>query len=245
MPCCSSQRRYSSSILSGSVRGASISSTRKFSRRCSSRSRSCSLRWDWWNNLALPATTQNSATLSPAHQQRDFDRAKQNLADLRAYSLARQTPSQRLSTHILDWYLERAVEGEKYQWHNYPVNQMGGVQNGFPSFMANTHRLLARRDCEYYLRRLNALPTKFDQLLESLRVREQKQILPPRFVVERVLKEMTDFAAQPAAENILASSFKTRVAKIKELTDAERADFQNTGGGGGNEGGLSGVPETD
>jgi uncharacterized protein (DUF885 family) len=163
---------------------------------------------------------------SPAHQQRAFDRAKQNLADLRAYSLERQTPSQRLSTHILDWYIDRAVEGEKYQWHNYPVNQVGGLQNGFPSFMANTHRLLARRDCEYYLQRLNALPTKFDQLLESLRVREQKQILPPRFVVERVLKEMTDFAAQPAAENILGSSFKARAAKIKELTDAERADFQ-------------------
>jgi uncharacterized protein (DUF885 family) len=103
---------------------------------------------------------------------------------------------------------------------------MEGVQNLFPSFMANTHRLLARRDCEYYLQRLNALPTKFDQLLESLRVREQKQILPPRFVVERVLKEMTDFAAQPTAENILASSFKTRAAKIKELGEAERAAFQ-------------------
>ena len=163
---------------------------------------------------------------SPAHQQRAFDRAKQNLADLRAYSLERQTSSQRLSTRILDWYIDRQIEGEKYQWHNYPVNQLFGVQNGFPSFMANTHRLLARRDCEYYLQRLNALPTKIDQLLESLRVREQKQIQPPRFVVEKVLKEMTDFIAQPVAENILASSFKTRAATIKELTDAERADFQ-------------------
>ena len=163
---------------------------------------------------------------SPAHQQRYFDRAKQNLADLRAYSLDRQTPSQRLSTHILDWYIDRELEGEKYQWHNYPVNQLFGVQNEFPSFMANQHRLLAPRDCEYYLMRLNALPRKFDQLLESLRVREQKQILPPRFVVEKVLTEMNGFVAQPAAENILASSFKERAAKIKDLTDAQRTDFQ-------------------
>jgi uncharacterized protein (DUF885 family) len=166
------------------------------------------------------------ADASPAHQQREFDRAKQNLADLRAYPPARQTPSQRLSTQILDWYLERTVEGEKYQWHNYPVNQMEGVQNAFPSFMAKTHRLLDRRDCEYYLQRLNALPTKFDQLLEGLRVREEKRILPPRFVVERVLKEMTDFVAQPATENILATSFETRAARIKELSEAERAGFQ-------------------
>ena len=57
-------------------------------------------------------------------------------------------------------------------------------------------------------------------------MREQKQILPPRFVVEKVLKEMSDFVAQPAAENILANSFKERAAKIKELNDAQRADFQ-------------------
>src|SRR6267378_5257668 len=41
---------------------------------------------------------------SPAHQQRYFDRGKQNLADLHAYSLDRQNASQRLSTQILDWF---------------------------------------------------------------------------------------------------------------------------------------------
>jgi uncharacterized protein (DUF885 family) len=163
---------------------------------------------------------------SPAHQQRYFDRAKKNLEDLRAYPLAKQSASQQLSTHILEWYMTREIEGEKYQWHNYPVNQLFGVQNEFPSFMANTHRLLAARDCEYYRQRLIAIGPKFDQLLESLKVREQKGILPPRFVVEKVLAEMTHFVAQPAADNILATSFKTRAAKISELSDEQRNAFQ-------------------
>src|SRR5256714_1601438 len=163
---------------------------------------------------------------SPAHQQRYYDRAKKNLEDLRAYPLAKQNASQQLSTHILEWYMTREIEGEKYQWHNYPVNQLFGVQNEFPSFMANTHRLLAPRDCEYYRQRLLAVRTKFDQLLESLKMREQKGILPPRFVVEKVLTEMNNFVAQPAAENILASSFKTRAAKIHDLTDEQRTAFQ-------------------
>ena len=85
--------------------------------------------------------------------------------------------------------------------------------------MANQHRMNTPKDCEYYLQRLDALPKKFDQVLEGLKLREQKGIIPPRFVVEKVLKEMTDFAAQPPAENILATSFKTRAAKIAELTD--------------------------
>src|SRR2546429_4165083 len=163
---------------------------------------------------------------SPAHQQHEFDRCKRDLTQLRQYPLNRQSASQKLSTHVLDWFLQMQVEGEKWQWHNYPVNQLFGVQNQFPSFMANTHRLLSRKDCEYYLKRLDALPKKFDQLLENLKIREQKQILPPRFVVEEVLKEMTDFIGTPASENILASSFKTRAAKIAELSEAQRGDFQ-------------------
>jgi uncharacterized protein (DUF885 family) len=163
---------------------------------------------------------------SPAHQQMVIDRWKRDLQQLHQYSLDRQSASQKLSTRVLDWFVTNQVEGEKWQFHNYPVNQLFGVQNQFPSFMANTHRLLAKEDCEYYLMRLDGIPKKFDQLLDSLRARQERQILPPRFVVEEVLKEMSDFIAKPATENILASSFKERAAKIGKLSEKERTDFQ-------------------
>src|SRR5689334_3961152 len=163
---------------------------------------------------------------SPAHQQMVFDRWKKDLQQLHEYPLDKQTPSQKLSTHVLEWFLKDQVDGEKWQDYNYPVNQLFGVQNQYPSFMANTHRLFNARDCEYYIMRLDALPAKFDQTLESLKKREQEQIIPPRFVVEEVLKEMTEFIAKPVGENILAASFKERAAKIDKLNDQQRADFQ-------------------
>jgi uncharacterized protein (DUF885 family) len=164
---------------------------------------------------------------SPVHQEKVAALWRKDLAQLRAYPLSRQSESQRLSTHVLDWFIAREVEGERFQFHNYPVNQLFGVQNQFPTFMANTHRLLAPRDCDYYLQRLGALPVKFDQTLEGLRLREGKGIIPPRFVVEEVLKEMRSFVAKPAAANILATSFKTRAAKISGLSEQQRADFQS------------------
>ena len=163
---------------------------------------------------------------SPAHQQMVIDRWKKDLNQLHEYPLDKQTPSQKLSTHVLEWFLQDQVEGERWQDYNYPVNQLFGVQNQYPSFMANTHRLFDARDCEYYIMRLDGLPAKFDQTLESVKKREQEQIIPPRFVVEEVLKEMTDFIAKPPAENILAASFKERAAKIAKLNDQQRADFQ-------------------
>ena len=163
---------------------------------------------------------------SPAHQQLQIDRWKKDLQQLHEYPLDKQTPSQKLSTHILDWFLNDQVEGEKWQDYNYPVNQLFGVQNQYPSFMANTHRLFNARDCEYYIMRLDALPMKFDQTLESLKKREQEQIIPPRFVVEEVLKEMTEFISKPVGENILAASFKERANKIDQLNDQQRTDLQ-------------------
>ena len=104
------------------------------------------------------------------------------------------------------------------------MNQLFGVQSQLPSFIANTHRLLAK-DCEYYLQRLDASRKSSIGTREPESARA-KGILPPRFVVEKVLNEMTGFIGTPAPENILASSFKTRAAKIERLNGAKRADFQ-------------------
>ena len=163
---------------------------------------------------------------SPAHQQMVAERWRRDLQQLREYPLNRQSALQKLSTHVLEWFLQDQVEGEKWEFYNYPLNQLFGVQNNFPSFMANSHRLLSRKDCEYYIMRLNAVPKKFDQTLEGLRLRESRQIIPPRFVVEEVLTEMNDFVAKPVAENILATSFKERAANIEKLTDQDRTNSQ-------------------
>src|SRR5206468_10151304 len=63
---------------------------------------------------------------SPAHQQMVIERWKRDLQELHQYSLDRQSASQRLSTRVLDWFVTDQVDGEKWQFHNYPVNQLFG-----------------------------------------------------------------------------------------------------------------------
>ena len=104
------------------------------------------------------------------------------------------------------------------------MNQLFGV-NQFPTFMANTHRLLARATaitiCNGW-RPAREVRSNFGKR-KAARI---EGIIPPRFVVEKVLKEMRAFVAQPASTNILASSFKTRVAKIAGLNEQQRSDYQ-------------------
>ena len=171
----------------------------------------------------------HNAHLADASVERAFKdqaRARQNLADLQRYDFAKQSPSQQLSTRILTWFLQNAVEGEKFAFHNYPVNQLFGIQNGLPDFMANIHRVADRKGAEHYLSRLSEWGRQFDQVIAGLKYREERQITPPRFVVQRVLKEMRGFVGKPVAENILSTSFAKKLAKLKDLSTEDQAALQ-------------------
>ncbi len=41
----------------------------------------------------------------------------------------RRRRQQRLSTRVLTWFIESQLEGEKFRFHDYPVNQLFGVQS--------------------------------------------------------------------------------------------------------------------
>jgi uncharacterized protein (DUF885 family) len=107
------------------------------------------------------------------------------------------------------------VNGQKFRFHNYPVNQLFGVQNGYPSFMESTHQVTNVSEADDYISRLNAVGVKFDQVLEGLRRRESLEILPPQFVVTKVLEEMQNFVDTPAEEGILM------VSLVKKMEEAE------------------------
>ncbi len=150
---------------------------------------------------------------------------KKDLDMLRKYDRASQNPDQQLSYGILEWFLENQVKGQKYMYHNYPLNQLAGVQSELPSFMASIHYIGNKKDAENYVKRLSKFDTRFDQELEGLRIRERKNIIPPKFVISKVLTEMRNFSNQKPAENILFTSFQERVKKLSDLNDSEKKEL--------------------
>ena len=159
--------------------------------------------------------------VSVAKTERDFAAWHGYLDTLKSYDVAAQTPEQRLSTRVLTWFIESQLEGERFRFHDYPVNQLAGVQSQTPDFLINLHRIGDRRGAEDYLARLGEVGRKFDQVLEGLALREHKGVVPPRFVIERVLTEMRNFAGKPVAQNPLYVNF---ARKVEALTDIEPAE---------------------
>ncbi|MBM7071277.1 DUF885 domain-containing protein [Shewanella sp. 202IG2-18] len=130
--------------------------------------------------------------------------------------------SDKLSKEISLYLLDFVNSSYEYRHHNYPVNQLFGLQNGFPSFMQAQHQVNSIEDAENYISRLNKLPVKFSQNIEGLKIREDKGILPPKFVVERVLEEMQNFVDKPIKENILYASLEEKLEKISDIEDQEK-----------------------
>ncbi|MFC0119419.1 DUF885 family protein [Pseudoalteromonas xiamenensis] len=151
-----------------------------------------------------------------------FQKAKKLKAAIDQYDDVELSKDERLSKRITLYLLNYLNDTEPYQYHDYPVNQLFGVQNGYPSFMQGQHQITDKQDAENYISRLSLVDEKFAQVLDGLKIREEKGIIPPRFVIVRVLEEMNNFISQPTKENILYSSFEEKLSKIDGLDPSEK-----------------------
>ena len=151
---------------------------------------------------------------SPAHEQKVFSLFKDSLATLNQYDRAQLDREGQLSYDTLDFYLRIQVEGEPYLRHDFPVNQMFGVQSALPDFMVQVHQVTNKAEAESYIARLKLFPAKFTQLTEGLRLRESRGVIPPRFTVEKVLKQMNGMIASAPEQHPLSITFKEKLDKI-------------------------------
>ncbi|GAB2895635.1 DUF885 family protein [Microbulbifer echini] len=167
--------------------------------------------------------------VSEAEQHRQMQIIKDELAVLHQYNRAGLGGQKAISYDVFSYFLGNMVEGERWKYHDYPLNQMFGVQNSLPEFLAEVHQINNIKEADYYLSRLDEVDRKFSQVLDGLKIREERNILPPRFVIDSVLKEMQNFIAQPAHENILYTSLEERLNKIEGLANEERVRILGRG----------------
>ena len=174
---------------------------------------------EWSTELRLFADGKDSTgdqltDVSVSRQLENVAFLRDGLATLHRYERTSQNPQQLLATDTLAWYLDDALRGERFMFHDYPVNQLFGVQNQFIAFMTDIHLIRNAEDAGDYTKRLHKVGKKFDQVLEGLKIRERMGVLPPRAIVDKVLAALRDFVAMGTKQNPLYTSF---IAKLDAL----------------------------
>jgi len=156
---------------------------------------------------------------------RDLAFLEEVMAGVGEYDPNDLTESERLSVLVLKELLGDPEEMRRFRFHNYPVNQLFGLQNSIPRFLDTFHRVNEPEDAEHYVSRLSKIGIKLDQNMEGLLIREEMGIIPPTFVIDKSVEIMENFVAQPPEENVLYVSFQEKLGKADAISEAERAAF--------------------
>jgi len=162
---------------------------------------------------------------SPESTEEFFDFIESEYEVLKSYQDEDLSDSEKMSKRIAEYLFQFAAEARPFKYHNYPVNQLFGVQNGFPSFMESQHQVNDLRDAEDYVARLKQLPLKFSQTLRGIKIRTEEGIIPPKFVIERVVEEMTNFSGTKVEDNILYQSLKEKLDKLEDESAEDKQEI--------------------
>lgn len=95
----------------------------------------------------------------------------------------------KLSYDLFVYERERSIANHKYRYHNYPFNQMFGLQSGVPANLISMHKVDNVHDAQNYISRLRRVPTLFKHALIGLERRRAVGIIPPEFVFPHVLRD--------------------------------------------------------
>jgi len=161
---------------------------------------------DQWSNASLAATQQQK---------------KDNEAFLKRFQAIDTTgfdEQDKLNQQLKVRQLGDNIRNTDLKLYEMPLDQFNGVHLQLAQFVSLMPFDTAKQ-YDDYLARLNKLPALFDQLTDVLKQGEKDKLMPPRFLLEKVVTQIRAIA-KPAGEE---SVFGRPVAKFPDgVAEAER-----------------------
>ncbi len=134
----------------------------------------------------------------------------------------------KLSYRYFEYNAQQEIDNFKWRFHNYPVNQMDGVQSGLPAFLINMHRVDTITDAQAYVTRLKTIDKVFDQVIVELKTRESLNIIPPKFVFPMVMNDCKNVITGQPFDNTpekspLYDDFISKVNGLKNVDENSKS----------------------
>lgn len=176
-------------------------------------------RYDEWDDI------------SEAAAERHFKMTRRHLDTVTAIDTSALDASTKLSVRMFIEQAEQELAAHQWRYHSYPVNQMRGVHSMVPSFLINQHLIANSQEAEAYIGRIKNSSLLMSQLLEQLKIREDKGIIPPQFVFPHVLKSIENITSgapfdRDDKDSTILADFRTKIAALA-LSDTQQQQLIN------------------
>jgi uncharacterized protein (DUF885 family) len=114
--------------------------------------------------------------------------------------------------------LKEELEGAKFKGWLMPVNQMGGIHLGVPQFPPLL-TFTTVKDYDDLITRYKKVPRAFDQTIDHMREGMTAGLMPPKFLLEKVVTQVEGIAAVPPEK----SPFAEPLSRFpKDIPEAEQ-----------------------
>ena len=179
--------------------------------------------------------------ISEANTLKELAITKESLATLSAMNTVNFSQQTKVSHGLYVQLLENEIADHKWRFHSYPVHQMRGLHSQIPAFLINQHGITNQKEAKDYIARVQKSEVLLGQLVDNLKLREDRGIIAPTFVFAHVLRDANNIITgapfdQGPASTVLADFTKKvnaldidKMAKsvlLKELNNVLTANLK-------------------
>ena len=145
----------------------------------------------------------------------DLNDSKEIKSVLLSYKDNKLSEQQKITKQIAVFDLTNFIkETEVFPYHNYPLNQIGGIHLNSVEFMTDIHPIRNLKEAEAYIDRLNLFDDSFKASLEVLNEQKKAGIFPPKFVFNHVIRQLQEFLNYEENENPLKEVFLKKIEAL-------------------------------
>jgi uncharacterized protein (DUF885 family) len=183
------------------------------------------------SNLGIKKDYGKWTDISDEHAQKELETSKNNLDSLHKLIKFDVLDDQaKISYRLFEEQSNQRIDNFKWRFYDYPINQMGGMHADIPAFLINIHTIANKLEAEAYISRLLGMNALFDQLIVNLKIREEKNISPPKFVFPYVTSDCKNVLSGAPFEkgkpaSTLLEDFTKKVNAVKDMDDATKKEL--------------------
>jgi uncharacterized protein (DUF885 family) len=144
--------------------------------------------------------------LSPEAIDKDLQEAQRFLVRLEAIDTSGFPEQEALNKTLMVRDLKMQLEGARFKPWEMPVDQQNGVQIWLPE-LVTVLSFQSVKDYEDYISRLRQIPRVLDQTITQMRKGMDDKLMPPRFLLEKVVDQCKTVASQTPEASTFAPPF--------------------------------------
>jgi uncharacterized protein (DUF885 family) len=174
----------------------------------------------------------HSDKLSPstfAKRDADYAQLTRFLRELHWFDRAQLKRQDQITYDILLDQYQTGLAFRRFNWLSaeglYPICPEFGGQAQLATFMQTTHVVKNDRTARNYVRRLQAMGVKLDELTAEMQQQAKQGVVLPASLLDRSLVVIHDTVAASPAENALVTTFVTRMNKVESLAAPRKQEL--------------------